>query len=48
MEKISGKCIFSNEDITKIINWYLEPQSLSWIASQFGIKNRNTIKNIFN
>ena len=46
MEKIGSKYVFSEPEITKIINWYLEPKSLKWIALQFSIKNKNTIKNI--
>lgn len=46
MKIINCKYIFNEDEINQIITWYLEPQSLSWIANKFGIKNRNVIKNI--
>ena len=46
MQIINCKYIFSEQEIAQIINWYNEPQSLSWIAKKFGIKNRGVIKRV--
>ena len=46
MQKINCKYIFSEQEVAKIINWYKVPQSLSWMAKQFGLKNRSVIKRV--